>query len=82
MLAPAAFMTKATHPAFYLAKYAGKAQWLLHRFGIYEVLPHYKFLSWIGRTLCDEDLVPYDVAEICDQIMDVSLNINPELLNK
>ena len=81
LLAPAVFMTYATHPIFILANMADNIEDLLHWFGMYEFAPSSDIVSWFGQHVCNEDANP-DLSDVCSNIAFAFLGMNPEQLNK
>merc|ERR1711915_964841 len=81
LLAPAAYMSHATHQVFEIADLANGIELFTHLLGHYEFLPHNYLSTWLAHSLCNEE-EDQVAAAICINIGFLILGINEGQLNR
>lgn len=80
LMGPAVFMTSADNPIFTIASWANNIEILYHLFGLYEFLPHYELITWIGQIFCDIE-GNQALAALCENIVFITTGINEAQFN-
>ena len=73
-------MGHAYNPIFQLASIAGDLEILFHLFGMWEFLPHYDVISWLGHFFCDVDDHPLN-SILCENIAFIIVGVNKDEMN-